>query len=128
MSLAAVLERAWTGSAPIVDASLCETAIGYIGYHLVGYLADGTVPTGEGTRFPMVAPYQVFPTGDGELMVAGGNDRLFRAICDVLGYAESSTTPASATNPDRVVQPRRTRTAYSRSGSAPRRRRPGTGG
>ena len=63
--------------------SLYETALGYIGYHLAGYLADGTVPHGQGTRFPMVAPYQVFPTRDGELMIAGGNDRLFAAICSV---------------------------------------------
>ena len=60
--LAALLERERTGEGAVVDVSLFETAIGYIGYHLVGYLADGTVPRGEGTRFPMVAPYEVFPT------------------------------------------------------------------
>ncbi len=76
--LAALLERERTGEGCVVDVSLYETAIGYIGYHLAGYLADGTIPSGEGTRFPMVAPYQVFSTADGELMIAGGNDRLFR--------------------------------------------------
>ena len=74
---AALLERERTGTGAVVDTSLYETALGYIGYHLVGFLADGTVPTRQGTVFPMVAPYQVFPTSDGELMVAGGNDRLF---------------------------------------------------
>ena len=101
--LAALLERDRTGVAPVVDVSLYETALGYIGYHLAGYLADGTVPTGEGTRFPMVAPYQVFPTADGELMIAGGNDRLFRAICDVLGTPELVDDPRFRTNPGRVV-------------------------
>ena len=62
----------------MVDVSLYETALGYIGYHLAGYLATGTVPHGQGTRFPMVAPYQVFATRDGELMIAGGNDRHLR--------------------------------------------------
>ena len=66
--LAALLERDQTGVGSVVDVSLYETALGYVGYHLVGYLADGTVPHGQGTRFPMVAPYQVFPTRDGELM------------------------------------------------------------
>ena len=86
----------------VVDTSLYETALGYIGYHLVGYLADGTVPTGQGTTFPMVAPYQVFPTRDGELMVAGGNDRLFALVCDVrrdararLGSRGSVRTPTA---------------------------------
>ena len=44
--LAALLERERTGEGCVVDVSLYETAIGYIGYHLAGYLADGTVPSG----------------------------------------------------------------------------------
>ena len=100
--LAALLERERTGEGAVVDTSLYETALGYIGYHLVGFLADGTVPTGQGTVFPMVAPYQVFPTRDGELMVAGGNDRLFAALCEVLGLAELVADERFRTNPDRV--------------------------
>jgi crotonobetainyl-CoA:carnitine CoA-transferase CaiB-like acyl-CoA transferase len=101
--LAALLERDRTGAAPEVDVSLYETALGYLGYHLAGYLADGTVPTGEGTRFPMVAPYQVFSTQDGELMIAGGNDRLFARICDVLGTPALVDDPRFRTNPERVA-------------------------
>ena len=100
--LAALLERERTGEGCVVDVSLYETAIAYIGYHLAGYLADGTVPSGEGTRFPMVAPYQVFRTGDGELMIAGGNDRLFRSICDVLDVPELAEDERFRTNRDRV--------------------------
>jgi crotonobetainyl-CoA:carnitine CoA-transferase CaiB-like acyl-CoA transferase len=100
--LAALLERERTGEGCVVDVSLYETAIGYVGYHLAGYLADGTIPTGEGTRFPMVAPYQVMATKDGELMVAGGNDRLFHAICDVVGLPELVDDERFATNADRV--------------------------
>ena len=100
--LAALLERERTGEGCVVDVSLYETAIGYIGYHLAGYLADGTIPTGEGTRFPMVAPYQVMATRDGELLVAGGNDRLFRSICDVLDLRELVDDPRFRTNAERV--------------------------
>jgi len=100
--LAALLERERTGVGAVVDVSLYETAIGYVGYHLAGYLADGTIPRGEGTRFPMVAPYQVLATRDGELMVAGGNDRLFRSICSVLGLEDLADDPRFRTNPDRV--------------------------
>jgi crotonobetainyl-CoA:carnitine CoA-transferase CaiB-like acyl-CoA transferase len=100
--VSALLERERTGSGTVVDTSLYETALAYIGYHLVGYFADGTVPHGQGTVFPMVAPYQVFPTRDGELMVAGGNDRLFALMCDVLDLPELVADERFRTNPDRV--------------------------
>jgi len=100
--VSALLERERTGAGAVVDTSLYETALGYIGYHLVGYLADGTVPSGQGTVFPMVAPYQVFPTRDGELMIAGGNDRLFALLCDVVGMTNLASDARFRTNPDRV--------------------------
>jgi crotonobetainyl-CoA:carnitine CoA-transferase CaiB-like acyl-CoA transferase len=99
---AALLEREKSGSGSVVDTSLYETALSAVGYHLVGYLADGTVPSPQGTTFPMVAPYEVFATLDGELMVAAGNDRLFRALCGALGTTELAADPRFATNPDRV--------------------------
>jgi crotonobetainyl-CoA:carnitine CoA-transferase CaiB-like acyl-CoA transferase len=100
--VSALLERERTGEGAVVDTSLYETALGYVSYHLVGYLADGTVPKPEGTVFPMVAPYQVLPTRDGELMVAGGNDRIFAALCDALELSELAADPRFRTNPDRV--------------------------
>ena len=101
--LAAMLERERTGEGTVVDVSLYETALAQVGYHLAGYLADGTVPTREGTIFPMVAPYQVLPTADGELMVGGGNDRLFAASCDVLELSGLVDVERFRTNPVRVA-------------------------
>jgi crotonobetainyl-CoA:carnitine CoA-transferase CaiB-like acyl-CoA transferase len=100
--VAALLERERTGEGAVIDTSLYETALAYIGYHIVGYLADGTVPSGQGTVFPMVAPYQVFPTRDGELMIAGGNDRLFALLCNVVDLPELVSDPRFRANPDRV--------------------------
>ncbi|MGH3064895.1 MAG: CaiB/BaiF CoA transferase family protein, partial [Gaiellaceae bacterium] len=99
---AALLERERTGEGAVVDTSLYETALAYIGYHLVGYFADGTVPSAQGTGFPMVAPYQVFPTRDGEMMFAGGNDRLFALLCDAVDLRELASDKRFRTNPDRV--------------------------
>ena len=50
----------------------------------------------------MVAPYEVMATRDGELLVAGGNDRLYRAICEVLGLPALVDDPRFRTNADRV--------------------------
>ena len=101
--VAALLERERSGEGAVVDTSLYETVLAYVGYHLVGYLADGTVPTREGTVFPMVAPYQVLPTADGELMVAAGNDRLFAALCETVALTELPRDARFRTNPDRVA-------------------------
>ena len=101
--LAALLERETTGTGRLVDVSLYETALGYIGYHLAGYLADGTVPRGHGTGFPTIAPYEVIRTRDGELMVAAGNDRLFLLLCGELGADDLAIDPRFRTNPDRVA-------------------------
>jgi crotonobetainyl-CoA:carnitine CoA-transferase CaiB-like acyl-CoA transferase len=101
--LAALLERGRTGVGREVDVSLYETSLGYLGYHLVGHLADGTIPRGEGTRFPMVAPYEVMRTRDGELMVAAGNDRLFALLCEELGADELLADARFHTNRYRVA-------------------------
>ena len=101
--LAALLEREATGAGRLVDVSLYETALGYIGYHLAGYLADGTVPRGHGTGFPTIAPYEVIRTRDGELMVAAGNDRLYALLCGELGADDLAIDPRFRTNPDRVA-------------------------
>ncbi len=100
--VAALSQRETTGSGAVVETSLYETALAWIGYHLAGYLADATVPRPQGTAFPMVAPYQVFRTRDGELMVAAGNDRLFAALCGVLEAPELVADARFRTNPDRV--------------------------
>jgi len=58
------------------------------------------VPGREGTAFGRIAPYQVFATRDGELMIVAGNDKLFRALCAVL---ELEPDERFATNPQRVA-------------------------
>jgi crotonobetainyl-CoA:carnitine CoA-transferase CaiB-like acyl-CoA transferase len=50
-----------------------------------------------------VAPYEVFRTSDGELMVTAGNDRLFVSLCHVLGLPGLLDDPSFARNADRVA-------------------------
>jgi crotonobetainyl-CoA:carnitine CoA-transferase CaiB-like acyl-CoA transferase len=101
--LAALYERERTGAGRTVEVSLYETALSLLSYQLVGYLGTGVVPGREGSAFSQIAPYQVFPTRDGELMIVAGNDKLFAALCDVLGVPELAADPRFLTNPDRVA-------------------------
>jgi glutaryl-CoA transferase len=101
--LGALLERGTSGTGRTIDVSLYETALAYVGYHLIGYLGTGRVPTPQGTAFPSIAPYQVLRARDGGLMVAAGNDRLFGALCGAVGAPGLAEDPRFATNPDRVA-------------------------
>jgi formyl-CoA transferase/CoA:oxalate CoA-transferase len=101
--LAALYERERTRVGRTLEVSLYETALSLLSYQLVGYLGTGVVPGREGSAFSQIAPYQVFPTRDGELMIVAGNDKLFAALCDVLDIAELAGDPRFLTNPDRVA-------------------------
>ncbi len=100
--VAAVLERAATGRGRDVSVSLFDTALSLIPYQLTGALRSGEAPPRFGTAFPLIAPYEVFPTADGELMIGAANDRLFRTLCERLGLPGLADDPRFATNPDRV--------------------------
>jgi crotonobetainyl-CoA:carnitine CoA-transferase CaiB-like acyl-CoA transferase len=99
----ALYERERTGAGRTLEVSLYETALSQLSYQLVGYLGTGVVPGREGSAFSQIAPYQVFPTRDGELMIVAGNDKLFAALCDVLGVPELTRDPRFLANPDRVA-------------------------
>jgi crotonobetainyl-CoA:carnitine CoA-transferase CaiB-like acyl-CoA transferase len=101
--VAALYERERTGEGRTLEVSLYETALSQLSYQLVGYLGTGVVPGREGSAFSQIAPYQVFPTRDGELMIVAGNDKLFAALCEVLGVPELTGDPRFLTNPDRVA-------------------------
>jgi crotonobetainyl-CoA:carnitine CoA-transferase CaiB-like acyl-CoA transferase len=101
--LAALHEREQTGAGRTLEISLYETALSLLSTQLVGYLGAGVVPSRDGSAFPQIAPYQVFSTRDGDLMIVAGNDKLFAGSCEVLGVSELAADPRFRTNPDRVA-------------------------
>jgi formyl-CoA transferase/CoA:oxalate CoA-transferase len=101
--LAALHERERTGEGRDVDVSLYETALGFMAYHLTGFLGAGAVPAPHGTAFPSIVPYQAFSASDGRLMIAAGNDRLFAALVGALGLRELASDERFTTNADRVA-------------------------
>ena len=102
----AVLGRAPRGTAAASDSTSRSTRrrSRCMPYQLTNYLATGEIPAATGTAFPLIAPYQVFGTRDGELMIVAGNDRLFRALCDVVGLPSLADDSRFATNPLRVAE------------------------
>jgi len=101
--LVALYRRTGSGEGSVVDVSLLETAAAWMGPFAMQYLASGTVPGKQGTGQAGIVPYRSFRTADGDLVVAAGNDRLYRRLCDVLGNPGWADDPRFATNPDRVA-------------------------
>jgi crotonobetainyl-CoA:carnitine CoA-transferase CaiB-like acyl-CoA transferase len=100
--VAALRERDRTGQGCEIATALFDTALAWIPYQLVGYLASGQVPGPQGSGTAIIAPYQAFPTADGYLMIAAPTDEFFRRLCHVLERPELAADPRFADNPRRV--------------------------
>jgi crotonobetainyl-CoA:carnitine CoA-transferase CaiB-like acyl-CoA transferase len=100
--LAALFRRQATGAGEIVGVSLYETAVSWAGIQIADYLASGVLPGRWGSGTAAIVPHQAFDCADGTIMVAAGNDRLFRRLCDVLGIAALADDARFVTNGARV--------------------------
>jgi crotonobetainyl-CoA:carnitine CoA-transferase CaiB-like acyl-CoA transferase len=101
--LAALQERGRTGKGGIVDTSLYETGLAWMSIYLAGFLANREIPARHGSGVDMIVPYQAFAAADGYMMVAAGNDNLFRRLCGVLDRPGLAEDPRFRGNKDRVV-------------------------
>ncbi|GGD81904.1 CaiB/BaiF CoA transferase family protein [Caballeronia grimmiae] len=100
--LAALFRRQHTGEGEVVSVSLYETAISWAGIQIADYLASGVLPGRWGSGTAAIVPHQAFECADGTIMVAAGNDRLFRRLCDVLAVPALAADTRFATNGARV--------------------------
>ena len=101
--LAALQGRQRTGRGGVVDTSLYETTLAWMTLPISAYLANGEIPTRHGSGIEQIVPYQAFETADGFMMVAAGNDNLFRRLCAALGRPGLAEDPRFRTNSNRVV-------------------------
>ena len=92
-----------TGHGGVVDTSLLETALAWMGFHVTDMEATGKIPISEGSGVRGIAPYQAYSCADGYLVVAAANDRLFEKLVGVLGHPDWALDPRFKTNPDRYT-------------------------
>jgi len=100
--LGALRLRDHTGHGSHVTTALYDTALAWIPYQIMNYLASGKLPLPQGSGTTMIAPYEAFPTADGHLMIGAASDGLFQKACDALGIARVARDPRFADNPSRV--------------------------
>ncbi|HKU09646.1 CaiB/BaiF CoA transferase family protein [Sinomonas sp.] len=101
--LAALHERQRSGRGQWVDISLLDGSVSWLTYVAGGYFAGGGVPQRYGSAHPTIAPYQAFPTADGFVMIAVGNDGLWRRFAVALGREGLADDARFATNPLRLA-------------------------
>jgi crotonobetainyl-CoA:carnitine CoA-transferase CaiB-like acyl-CoA transferase len=101
--LAALHERAQTGKGRVIDASLYDVQVAMLANQASNQLVGRTQPTRMGNAHPNIVPYQVFPTRDGHMVLAVGNDGQFARFCEAAGQPQVAADPRFATNPARVA-------------------------
>ncbi len=109
--MAALFARERTGAAQRVDIGMLDTTAALLTYQAGNYFATGHAPQRLGNRHPTIAPYETFRTSDGEIVIAVGNDAIWRRFCPAIGRPELAEDPRFATNRDRLANYAELRTA-----------------
>jgi len=101
--LSALRVRDQLGIGQYLDVSMMDAAVSWMTYMAGSYFANGEVPPRMGGAHPSIVPYQTFEAGDGKfLLVAGGNDRLFKILCEVMDMEHLIIDPMYVSNTVRV--------------------------
>ncbi|MDF1857184.1 CoA transferase [Pseudooceanicola sp.] len=101
--ITALLTREKTGEGCTVDASLFETALAWMTVPIVNSLASGKDGVKSGSETPMLVPYRAFMSADRYIVIAAGNNNLFRRLATVLDRPEWAEDPRFRDNADRVA-------------------------
>ena len=101
--LAALFRRERTGAGAVIDVSMFDSAVEWMGHPLYMQLYGGRQIPRMGLSHAAIAPYDAYPTADGEILIGIQNDRGWHTLVgDVFGAPALSTDPRFATNLDRV--------------------------
>lgn len=100
--LAALERRHVSGKGQHVDLALLDVQIAALANQVSNFLVGGQVPKRLGNAHPSIVPYQAFPTADGYMILAVGNDSQFANLCTALDHPEWAGDERFVSNPQRV--------------------------
>ncbi len=100
--LAALRVKDQTGQGQRIDMALLDSQIAWLGNVAGNYLVSGQPPRRLGNAHPNITPYEVYPTKDGYVALAVGNDGQWRRFCQVAEAPHLAEDPLFRTNADRV--------------------------
>jgi crotonobetainyl-CoA:carnitine CoA-transferase CaiB-like acyl-CoA transferase len=100
--LAALAHCERTGIGQHIDVALLDVQVACLANQALSYLVTGATPERLGNAHPTIVPYQDFPTRDGRMTLAIGNDGQFRSFCAAAGEPSLADDSRFATNAARV--------------------------
>ncbi|MDO5102507.1 MAG: CaiB/BaiF CoA-transferase family protein [Lautropia sp.] len=100
--LGALAWRERSGEGQHIDMALLDVQVACLANQAMNYLATNNNPKRLGNSHPNIVPYQDFPTADGYMILAIGNDGQFARFCEVAGAPELAADARFATNRARV--------------------------
>ena len=95
---AALYDRQKTGKGTFIDVSMLDCQIAILENAIARYLSKNEIPEPMGSRHPSIAPFEAFKTKDSFLIIAAGNDKLFKSLCEVLEIPNIATDEMYKTN------------------------------
>ena len=101
--LAALAYRERSGIGQHIDLALLDVQVACLANQALSYLTTGNAPRPLGNEHPSIVPYQDFPTRDGQMLLAIGNDDQFSSFCAAAGEPSLADDPRFATNARRVA-------------------------
>jgi len=101
--LAALAHRALSGKGQYIDLALLDVQVAMLANQSLNFLISGVPPERLGNAHPNIVPYQAFPTRDGNLVLAIGNDAQFARFCEIAGRPDVARDSRFATNAGRVT-------------------------
>ena len=91
-----------SGEGQHIDLALLDVQVACLGNQALNYLVSGSAPRRMGNAHPNIVPYQDFPTADGDMILAIGNDGQFARFCAIAGHPEWAGDERFADNAARV--------------------------
>ncbi len=95
---AALYHRQSTGEGMKVDVAMLDCQVAILENAIARYMASGQVPEPLGSRHPSIAPFEAYKTADSHIIIAAGNDNLFKKLCVAIEQPELATNALFLTN------------------------------
>ena len=96
--LAALHVRSQTGKGQVIDAALYESVLQVMESVVPEYDRSGIIRERSGSFLPGIAPSNVYKCSDGDFMIGGNNDAIFKRLCTAMGQPELAESERYATH------------------------------